>query len=177
MPQEQAELVARGSHYKSSTYPNGIRGIGGVFAPANFRLSDADYLRYANESITVIVQIETVLGLENAEAIASVPGIDMLFIGPNDLCCSMGYFGLDHARTEAVQEAAINVLAAAKRQGKYAGYFCVSAEDAAQRARTGFEFVSCGADIIALNSWMGTEMDKLKQMLNKGDPEKPHSEL
>jgi 4-hydroxy-2-oxoheptanedioate aldolase len=122
-------------------------------------------MHHANANITVIVQIESELGVENAQEIASVPGIDMLFIGPNDLCCSMGYFAFDHKNVPRVQEAAIKVRDAAKQEGKYAGYFCLSAEDAAQRARMGFEFVNCGADIVAISAWMGSEMTKLNDLL------------
>lgn len=163
--QAQAELIARASHYRSTEFSTGIRGTGGLFAPANFNISAASYMNHANSNITVIVQIETETGVENAQEIASVPGIDMLFIGPNDLCCSMGYFAFDHKRIPQVQEAVIRVRDAAKREGKYAGYFCLSAEDAAQRAKMGFEFVNCGADIVAISSWMGSEMAKLKDLL------------
>lgn len=123
-------------------------------------------MRHANSNITVIVQIETELGVKNAEAIASVPGIDGLFIGPNDLCCSMGYFAFDHKTNVRVQEAAMHVKEAAKKHQKYAGYFCLSAEDAAERVKMGFDFVNCGADIVAISSWMGGEMDKLKGFLS-----------
>lgn len=136
-----------------------------MFAPANFHLSPADYMHHANTNIVVIVQIETELGVQNAEEIASVPGIDMLFIGPNDLCCSMGYFAFDHKKIPEVQSAARTVLSAAKKQGKYAGYFCLSAEDAAERARQGYDFVNCGADLVALTAWMGGEMAKLNRIL------------
>lgn len=115
--------------------------------------------------ITVIVQIETESGVENAQEIASVPGIDMLFIGANDLCCLMGYFACDSKEIPEVQEAVVKVRDAAKREGKYAGYFCLSAEDAAQRAKMRFEFVNCGADIVAISGWMGSEMSKLKDLL------------
>lgn len=122
-------------------------------------------MNHANLNITVIVQIETESGVENARGIASVPGVDVLLIGPNDLCCSMGYFAFDHKKIPDVQEAVLEVRDAAKREGKYAGYFCLSAEDAAQRAKMGFEFVNCGADIFAISSWMSSAMSKLKNLL------------
>ena len=52
---------------------------------------------------------------------------DMLFIGPNDLAASMGYFALDHAKISEVQEATKRVLKAAKDAGKFAGHFALSA--------------------------------------------------
>jgi 4-hydroxy-2-oxoheptanedioate aldolase len=162
---EQAELVARATHYRSEAYPLGIRGAGGLFAPANFHLSGRDYMTHANECVTVIVQIESLQGVANAAEIAAVPGIDMLFIGPNDLACSMGHFAFDHALIPEVQEAGEKVLAAAREAGKYAGYFCLSADEAAKRWKAGWDFVNCGADIVAIMAWMGIEMGRLKGML------------
>lgn len=52
----------------------------------------------------------------------------MLFVGPNDLASSMGYFALDHAQIAEVQHASQRVLEAAKGAGKYAGHFALSAE-------------------------------------------------
>jgi len=52
----------------------------------------------------------------------------MLFIGPNDLASSMGYFALDHASIPEVQEATVRILKAAKDAGKFAGHFALNAE-------------------------------------------------
>ena len=78
----------------------------------------------------------------------------MLFIGPNDLAASMGYFAFDHANIEEVQVATARILKASKDAGKYAGHFAMSAEIAAQRSKEGFEFMNCGADLIAITAWV-----------------------
>lgn len=52
----------------------------------------------------------------------------MLFIGPNDLASSMGYFAFDHPKIPEVQEATQKVLDITKAAGKYAGHFALSAE-------------------------------------------------
>jgi len=52
----------------------------------------------------------------------------MLFIGPNDLAASMGYFAFDHPKIQEVQEATARVLKAATDAGKYAGHFALSAD-------------------------------------------------
>ncbi|KAF7191708.1 2-keto-3-deoxy-L-rhamnonate aldolase [Pseudocercospora fuligena] len=160
---EQAEKVAKAARYPMK----GTRGTGGLFAPVqgNFGVDGRVYMNHANEMITVIVQIESPLGVENCEAIAGVDGIDALFIGPNDLASSMGFFAFDHARIPEVQEAGRKVLKAAKGKGKFAGYFCLNAEDAARRIEEGWGFVNLGADIVALTSWMGSEMGKLKGLI------------
>lgn len=136
-----------------------------MFAPYNFGLSPPAYFTEANKAITVIVQIESRLALDNIEEIAAVPGIDALFIGPNDLAASMGYFPFDHPKIEEVQQAAEKVLTVGKANGKFVGHFALSAEAAAAKVKQGFEFVNCGADIVAVTSWMSAEMRKLKDML------------
>ncbi|OJK04010.1 hypothetical protein ASPACDRAFT_1852926 [Aspergillus aculeatus ATCC 16872] len=169
---EQAELVVRGCKYPSARWPQGIRGTGAMFAPNAFNQNGREYLTHANDNITIIVQIETRQAVENCEAIASVEGIDMLFVGPNDLASSMGYFAFDHATIPEVQEAIIKVLRATKAAGKYAGHFALSAEAAAEKYIQGFDFVNSGADIVALTSWMSSEMNRLKKLI-EGSESKP----
>jgi 4-hydroxy-2-oxoheptanedioate aldolase len=119
----------------------------------------------------------------------------MLFIGPNDLAASMGYVPFDHASIEEVQMATSKVLRATKEKGKFAGHFALSAEIgetrplkpctprstfqknqklglndnkppiAAQRSKQGWEFMNCGADIVAVTAWMSAEMAKMKALL------------
>jgi 4-hydroxy-2-oxoheptanedioate aldolase len=45
-----------------------------------------------NDNVVIALQVETASCIENMEAIASVPGVDMLFLGQNDLCMSMGLY-------------------------------------------------------------------------------------
>lgn len=109
--------------------------------------------------------------MSNAPSIAAVPGIDALFIGPNDLAASMGFLGQDHASIPEVQVAGRRVLEAAKENGKFAGYFSLGAEDAARRLREGWDFVNCGADLVAITAWMGAEMGRLKELAAEGKRE------
>ncbi|KAL1889103.1 hypothetical protein Sste5346_009168 [Sporothrix stenoceras] len=168
---EQADLVARASHYTSTEYPDGVRGCGGAFAPANLGLGAAAYHRQANDYIFVIVQIESQLGVTNAAEIASVPGIDGLFIGPADLASSMGYFPYDFASIPAVLDAAESVRVAAKTGGKAAGHFCMNATDVLKKAEAGWDFMNCGADIVALGTWMGTEIAQVRASAPKSKDE------
>lgn len=183
--QEQAEAVVRMCKFP----PMGMRGCGSPFAPAYFGQSLTGYQDTANEATLVLVQIETPLGLKNAAAIASVPGIgqcakdvvaiqrsfvqatckiltfcvffpivhcvfaDMLFIGPNDLACSMGNGSKNHMDCPEVQEAIEQIRLAAESQDKLAGIFCISAEQAAARFKQGFQFINVGADISAVAGW------------------------
>ena len=83
-PEQAAELVA------ACRYPpQGTRGVAPRRASNHYTMTD-EYLRTANESVFVMVQIEHVRAVENVEAIARTPGLDALFIGPGDLSYSLG---------------------------------------------------------------------------------------
>ena len=142
-----------------------------MFASAAFGQTGREYLLSANDNVKVCDQIESRRAVENIEDIAGVDGIDMLFIGPNDLAASMGYIAFEHANTPEVQEASAKVLRVGLEAGKYVGHFALSAEEAALRYRQGFHFVNCGADIVAVTAWMSGEMTKLRSLLSNGRPE------
>ncbi|KAL3479489.1 Phosphoenolpyruvate/pyruvate domain-containing protein [Aspergillus californicus] len=161
----QAASIVAGCKYP----PQGTRGAGAMFAHSSFNQSPREYLTTANANIVVIVQIESRAAVENCEAIAAVEGVDMLFVGPNDLASSMGYVAFDHGTVEEVQSAIGRVLAAAKGEGKYAGHFALGAEEAKRRWVQGFDFVNCGADIVAVSGWMGGEMKRLKELIESDD--------
>jgi 2-keto-3-deoxy-L-rhamnonate aldolase RhmA len=158
---EQARFIVARCKYP----PAGIRGAGAMFAHSAFHQNPREYLTTANDNIVIIVQIESRKAVENCEEIAGVEGVDMLFVGPNDLASSMGHVAFEHPHIAEVQDAIARVLRAAKMHNKYAGHFALGAEEVARRWKQGFDFVNCGADIVALSAWMGNEMGKLKGII------------
>lgn len=144
-----------------------------MFAHSAFNQTSREYLLSANDNVMVCVQIESQKAVDNVEEIAAVEGVDMLFIGPNDLAASMGHVAFDHASITEVQEATARVLKAGVDAGKYVGHFALSADVAAAKYKQGFHFVNCGADIIAITAWMSAEMEKLKSLTSmKTDEDK-----
>jgi 2-keto-3-deoxy-L-rhamnonate aldolase RhmA len=93
--------------------------------------------------------IESLEGLENCEAIAAVPGVDVLHVGSNDLLVAMGKPGrFDDPAIIAAQD---RVIAAARRSGKIAG--CGGNRDVARQVaavRRGAQFVTTQTDIAFL---------------------------
>ncbi|KAL3470014.1 Pyruvate/Phosphoenolpyruvate kinase-like domain-containing protein [Aspergillus californicus] len=72
--------------------PQGVRGQGSAFPAIGHGLTTPEYMLSANETIITMIQIETKAGVENVEEICAVEGVDMVFIGPNDLAQSLlGY--------------------------------------------------------------------------------------
>src|ERR671938_2048011 len=69
--------------------PAGTRSVGGSVHALNFGTTANDYYAHANEELLVVLQCEHIKAVEDADAIFSVPGIDAVFVGPNDLAASM----------------------------------------------------------------------------------------
>lgn len=140
---EEAESAASKCRYP----PVGTRGLGPHRA-ARFGFDFPDYFARANTEITLIVQIETPEAVENVEAIAAVKGVDAIFIGPTDLCLTMGHFpNLRHPEFEA---AVARVLEAGNAAGKPVGYYCDSPVEAKARADQGFRMVNVANDLTLL---------------------------
>jgi 2-keto-3-deoxy-L-rhamnonate aldolase RhmA len=101
--------------------PIGDRGYGSGLAHSNYLGGGkhVDVMHAQNKRVVVIAQIETQLGVNNADAIAATEGIDVLLIGPNDLSISLGIPGdlMNPIELEAIAK----VAAACKKHGKSFG--------------------------------------------------------
>ncbi len=123
--------------------PMGRRGFG-PWRASNYYLDLPAYADAANERIAIIPQIESALAVENAAAIAAVPGIDALFIGPADLCGSLGVpVGAIEPKFIAALE---KVIAAGKKTGCAIGIDAVSLEKFELFAKMGFTLFTYGSD-------------------------------
>ena len=69
--------------------PRGNRSVGGSVHALNFGTTANDYYAHANDELLIVLQCEHIQAVEDADAIFSVPGIDAIFVGPNDLAASM----------------------------------------------------------------------------------------
>ncbi len=137
---EEARQAVRAVRYA----PHGVRGVA-TCNRANRFMHAPDYLKRANDEMCVIVQIETRAAVEHVREIASVEGVDAVFIGPSDLAADMGQLGNPgHAE---VQAAIAEILGQAKAAGKAAGIFAFGADEARKRFDQGFRFASLGADL------------------------------
>lgn len=129
--------------------PMGIRGLDGAGPDMPYGLMNLkDYLAKANQETFVLVQIEDPVGLENAVAIAQVPGVDMLFFGPGDYSVQAGFPGdfEDPRYHEAIQK----VAAAATAAGKWWGTPAFSASHAQRLLEAGAMLVTRSSDLTAL---------------------------
>jgi 2-keto-3-deoxy-L-rhamnonate aldolase RhmA len=116
------------------------------------------------EALTVVM-IETARGVEEAAAIAAVPGIDMLLIGSNDLCTGLGIPGeLKHPKLRQAYE---SVAAACKRHGKTLGVGGIRGELELQRelVALGARFIIAGSDVTYLAGAARKDAEALKALL------------
>lgn len=121
----------------------GQRSFGGSRVAAYI---NADYRDWADQHLAIIVMIETIAAVEQAEAILAVDGVTGCFIGPNDLALSMGLSAKDMGPGTEHEAAMLRVLAAAKKVGKAAGKHCFSAAEVSQRIAQGFQFLALLSD-------------------------------
>ncbi|MGD1066396.1 MAG: aldolase/citrate lyase family protein [Vulcanimicrobiaceae bacterium] len=139
--------------------PLGERSRGAVRAALAFATDGNTYSERANDEVLVYVQIETDEAVTNCEAIAAVPGVDGLFLGPNDLAASGGKRWPDvWKRDEEYMRKVAHVASVAKAAGKHAGILARDGAMAAEMAALGYTFVGVSSDI---NYLMGTAKREL----------------
>ena len=150
---EEAQQLVRSIRYP----PEGIRGIAGSRA-TGYGQNFEEYVTTANGSIVTIAQIETEQGLENAEAIGAVDGIDALFVGPADLSGALGLFAEWDAPEFA--EAVESVIDAGHAADVPVGTLTVDPADIDDRVEQGFDFLIAGKDVSLLMDSIDGAIDR-----------------
>jgi len=160
-------------------YVGGTRGFSRATRAAGFgELPLADVLRKADE-ITIVCQIESQRGVANAREIASVPGVDVLFVGRADLAVSMGVDGESEEIKAAIKEVEKATKIAGKRLGMFvsrpdelpyfsdcdASWFIVGSDQAALRA--GAKLVISGMREQVENSSRSRAMNEKRQGIRR----------
>jgi len=149
---------------KSCKYPpQGIRGYGAAMASSRWGMSGSDYAKFANENVLVVVIIEQKQAIDNIEQIASVPGVDVLFIGANDLSYSLGVGG--KTNDPIVEDAVNKVLAAGKKHNIPVGYPAGNPAEINKRIAQGFRFFQASSDL----GLMGTAARDLLSKIQRGE--------
>jgi 2-keto-3-deoxy-L-rhamnonate aldolase RhmA len=126
--------------------PVGHRSMGGIGPHYGLRsVSTGAAAEALNAANLTVVMLETPTAIENAEAIAAVPGVDVLLIGTNDLCAEMGIPG--DFGNERVAEAYRKMIAAAKKHRKFPGMAGIYNEQIMPRyIEMGARFILSGQD-------------------------------
>jgi 4-hydroxy-2-oxoheptanedioate aldolase len=143
--------------------PLGERSWGPQRAMALAGVSDAKaYLRDANDNVVTLAMIETRTAMDNLDAIAATPGIDVLFVGPSDLSIALSNGAELDPHSAVVDEAIDRIVAAAGRAGKVPGLYCANAQRALAAAKRGLRFLAVGSDLTFLRAGAAAELKTLK---------------
>ena len=138
-PEEAAAAVA------AMRYPpDGIRGVASSVRAARFGTDFSTYQEKSKDGLLTVLQIETSTGVDAAREIAEVDGVDVLFVGPNDLSFSLGIpKEFDHPDfTDALDRVAEGARAA----GKAAGILLQTPEQVPSIIERGYTFIALGSD-------------------------------
>lgn len=135
----EAERAIAASKYP----PQGIRSVG-LARAQGFGMDFATYMREANDTLLVFLQVEHVDGVGNVKSILQVPGIDAIVIGPYDLSGSFGKLG--QIQDSEVQKAIETVHDACEQHGKPIGIFALQPEQARVYLKQGCQLVAVGVD-------------------------------
>jgi len=161
---EAARAVVKACRYP----PKGIRGLAiGIARGANYGIDDPrSYVETVDDHTVVICQIETVAGVRRAQEIAEVDGVDMLFIGRNDLAADSGHIlDLDHPEVNAMTDA---VVAIAHAAGKTVGTVPSAGRSWQQLLTDGFDLVIPSSDISILRAFGQEEVNTFRMATAEG---------
>jgi 2-dehydro-3-deoxyglucarate aldolase/4-hydroxy-2-oxoheptanedioate aldolase len=130
-------------------HPAGLRGVNGTGVDGRYgTLPLLDYMHQANADCFIAIQIEHIDAVNEVEAIAALPEVDVLFVGPADLSQSMGLAGQwEHPR---VWEAIEHVAAAVRRHGRHWAILPRNLEYARRCVEMGCRMLSVGIDVWAV---------------------------
>lgn len=144
-PQQARDLVA------AVRYPPlGVRGVGIALERSARWTNIPDYFAQVAEQTCLIIQIESLLGIQNLDEILAIEGLDAVFLGPTDLAASMGYLNQSHH--PEVQDAITQALQQIHAAKKAAGIFSSDPALAKQYQANGVKFIALGADTLLLRN-------------------------
>jgi 4-hydroxy-2-oxoheptanedioate aldolase len=130
------------------------------------------YAGNANNNVIVALQVETADCIKNIDAIADVNGVDMLFLGQNDLCMSMGLYEKykfpDMYTSPELGDATNKLIAAARRRNIILGVFLFGTARVSEFLDKGFRFISVGNDLHHMLTQAGAYVKDVEEMAKKG---------
>ncbi|KAA9392931.1 aldolase [Kocuria coralli] len=149
---EDARKAVRAARYPS----RGLRSYG----PMRSGLRIGPVPAESDDSVLLLVMIETPEGLENVEEICAVEGIDGVYVGPSDLCLAVGgRFPNDPEVADAFNAALARVLEAARGAGVVAAIHTPDGATARSRIEQGFTVVTVASDLVHLEQAARAHLD------------------
>ena len=147
--------------------PKGHRSMTGSLPQLNFeKLPIPEVAKIINESMLVVIMLESPTAIDNVEEIATIPGVDVILIGTNDLCMEMGIPG-DYSNPK-IKEAYKKVIAACNKYNKTPGMGGVYNEELMSEYITmGMRFILSGSDLSFMMTAAQQRSKNLRSFLKK----------
>ncbi len=127
--------------------PHGTRSVGGSLHALNFNTTADQYYKRANDEILVIIQAEHPAAVDRADEIYSVPGVDAVFVGPNDLAANMRAPDGTPPDPALFEATLTRIREACASHGIAAGLHVFSIEQARQRIAEGWQFLAVNSEL------------------------------
>lgn len=155
----EAQAIVAATKYP----PIGNRSVGGSLHALNFGAAAGEYYAKANDEILVVLQTEHPMGVEQAEQIYALAGVDAIFVGPNDLRANMRSPDGTDPTPQQFEQTMQRILAAGRKVKTPVGLHAQSAEQALQRAAEGWQFIAIGSEL----SMMLGKAQEIVQAVNR----------
>ncbi len=160
-----AEMVQSIVH-QTRFHPLGQRGVDGVGGDSRFgTVTGVEYTAGANNETFIMVQIEDAEAVDEIEAIAAVPGIDIIFIGPADLSQSLGCPG--DFRNGKIRDAIKRTVAACEAEGKWCGTSGLDLEYMRELLDIGVRFLTVTSDFGMIRKGVASALEQCAQLVAK----------
>jgi 4-hydroxy-2-oxoheptanedioate aldolase len=143
MTAEEARAIVAATKYP----PRGNRSVGGGHHALNFGTDAATYFARADDEILVVIQAEHIEAVERGDEIYAVPGIDAVFVGPNDLSASMRSANGTPPDRSTFEATLTRIREACARHGVAAGLHVQTAEEAKARIAEGWRFLAVASEL------------------------------
>jgi 4-hydroxy-2-oxoheptanedioate aldolase len=140
---EEAEAAVAACLYP----PRGNRSVGGGVHALNFAATPAEYFARADDELLIVLQCEHIDAVRNFDRVYSVPGVDAVFVGPNDLAASMRDLSGKPPTPEVFKQTLADILAGCKRIGVPAGIHTFSIEETKIRIDEGWQFIAINSEL------------------------------
>lgn len=143
MNPDEARLAVEAARYP----PLGNRSVGGGLHALNYGASSEDYFLKADHEILVVIQTEHIAAVEIADEIYSVPGIDAVFVGPNDLAASLRDAHGTPPTKEVLEATLTRIREACRRHNVPSGLHVQTIEQARRRIDEGWQFLAVASEL------------------------------
>lgn len=165
MNADEARTIIAATKYP----PKGNRSVGGGLHAMNYGTTAEQYYNKADDEILVVIQTEHISAVEIADEIYSVPGVDAIFVGPNDLAASMRDKDGAWPSKPRLEETLTRIREAAARNKVPCGLHVFSIEDAKRRIDEGWQFIAVNSELKMMLQGAAALADAIHPELSAGE--------